>query len=374
MNSAHSCISELLVFPCLMSTLFPLPAPWNFCVCTDKANEWSVAPERTEIFPSAGGSCSAEQPETEKGDSVKSWMTSPTFFLQNSWETLGSANHLSKPDVREIAEAYPRIPAGAHRTSGVSQAAEVDVGCPAGEEWNTFHQHRSGVLPLVFTSLYRKTWRRHWPHQQQVMKKLSLELFSVLIPMYQWRQPRADTRELLEAAQSSFDVPAAAPCFDVSTNLCVYQNLLLWWHFTASLVPSAPWFLPCTPQEVFEFINVFRAAAHKWKPLWFVKRCFIFQTGCTFPLLFLLVARCSGGFIYRTPSGAAVWTVIPCAGWCQLVINGSHCCFRRKQWQPRGTICCSPQECKNNMSLLFTANEDKPLEQALLGEKRMLFP
>uniref|UniRef100_A0A8C3EJJ8 Uncharacterized protein n=1 Tax=Corvus moneduloides TaxID=1196302 RepID=A0A8C3EJJ8_CORMO len=53
-------------------------------------------------------------------------MTSPTFFLQNSWETVGSENHLSKPDVREIAKAYPRIPAGGHKSSRISQTAEVD--------------------------------------------------------------------------------------------------------------------------------------------------------------------------------------------------------------------------------------------------------
>uniref|UniRef100_A0A674H8K5 Uncharacterized protein n=1 Tax=Taeniopygia guttata TaxID=59729 RepID=A0A674H8K5_TAEGU len=39
---------------------------------------------------------------------------------------LSSENHLSKPDVREIAKAYPRIPAGGHKSSGISQTAEVD--------------------------------------------------------------------------------------------------------------------------------------------------------------------------------------------------------------------------------------------------------
>lgn len=33
-----------------------------------------------------------------------------------------------------------------------------------------------------------------------------------------------------------------------------------------------------------------------------------------------------------------------------------------------------PQKCKNNMSLLSPANEDKPSEQALGREKRMLLP
>ncbi|KAM4904232.1 LOW QUALITY PROTEIN: ciliary microtubule inner protein 6 [Sylvia borin] len=78
----------------------------------------AIAPKGTEILPSARGSCSPERPKTEKGNSMKS-MTSPTFFLQNS-ETLGSEN-LSKPDVREIAKAYPRIPAGGHKSSGISQ-------------------------------------------------------------------------------------------------------------------------------------------------------------------------------------------------------------------------------------------------------------
>lgn len=41
---------------------------------------------------------------------------------------------LSKPDVRDIAKAYPRIPVRGHKSSGISQTAEVAVGCPAGEE------------------------------------------------------------------------------------------------------------------------------------------------------------------------------------------------------------------------------------------------
>uniref|UniRef100_A0A8B9PTX4 Chromosome 2 open reading frame 73 n=1 Tax=Apteryx owenii TaxID=8824 RepID=A0A8B9PTX4_APTOW len=79
-----------------------------------KTSEWSIVPEGTEIFLSARGSCSLEQPKTEKGNSVKSRMTSPSLFLQNSLETLSSENHLSKPDVREIAKAYPRIPVRGH--------------------------------------------------------------------------------------------------------------------------------------------------------------------------------------------------------------------------------------------------------------------
>uniref|UniRef100_A0A669Q4T2 Uncharacterized protein n=1 Tax=Phasianus colchicus TaxID=9054 RepID=A0A669Q4T2_PHACC len=45
----------------------------------------------------------------------------------------GSENHLSKPDVRETAKAWPRIPVQGHKSSGVSQTTEVDA-CPAGEE------------------------------------------------------------------------------------------------------------------------------------------------------------------------------------------------------------------------------------------------
>lgn len=154
-----------------MSTLFPLPATWNFCVCTDKTSKWSIAAKGTEIFLSAGGSCSPERPKTEKGNSVKSWMTSPTFFLQNSWETVGSENHLSKPDVREIAKAYPRIPAGGHKSSGISQTAEVDVGCSAGEEpFTSCSETPSLHMGGGFYLLHRKTWR-HWSHQQQVTQK-----------------------------------------------------------------------------------------------------------------------------------------------------------------------------------------------------------
>uniref|UniRef100_A0A8C4JH14 Chromosome 2 open reading frame 73 n=1 Tax=Dromaius novaehollandiae TaxID=8790 RepID=A0A8C4JH14_DRONO len=70
----------------------------------------------TEIKP-ASGSCSPEQPKTEKENSVKSRMTS----------TLSSETHLSKPDIREIAKAYPRIPVRGHKSSGISQTTEVDL-------------------------------------------------------------------------------------------------------------------------------------------------------------------------------------------------------------------------------------------------------
>lgn len=154
-----------------MSTLFPLPATWNFCVCTDKTSEWSIAPKGTEIFPRAGGSCSPERPKAGKGNSVKSWMTSPILFLHNSWETVGSENHLSKPDVREIAKAYPRIPAGGRKSSGTSQTAEVDVGCPAGEEpFTSCSETPSISTGGEFYLPHRKTWR-HWSHQQQVTQK-----------------------------------------------------------------------------------------------------------------------------------------------------------------------------------------------------------
>lgn len=78
MNSAHSCIYKLLMFPWLMSTLFPLPATWSFCVCRDKTSEWSIVPKGTELFLSARGSCSLERPKTAKGNSVKGRMTSPS--------------------------------------------------------------------------------------------------------------------------------------------------------------------------------------------------------------------------------------------------------------------------------------------------------
>uniref|UniRef100_A0A8V0YYN5 Uncharacterized protein n=1 Tax=Gallus gallus TaxID=9031 RepID=A0A8V0YYN5_CHICK len=97
-----------------MSTLFPLPATWSFCVCRDKTSKWSIVPKGTEIFLSAGGSCSTEQPKTEKGNSVESRVTSPS-----------SENHLSKPDVRATAKAYSKIPGRGHESSGVSQTTEV---------------------------------------------------------------------------------------------------------------------------------------------------------------------------------------------------------------------------------------------------------
>ncbi|KAM9271632.1 LOW QUALITY PROTEIN: ciliary microtubule inner protein 6 [Morus bassanus] len=102
-------------------------------VCAEIKPASAIVPKGTEIFLSARGSCSLERSKTEKGNSVKSRMTSPSLFLQNS-ETVGSENHLSKPDVREIAKAYPQIPVRGHKSSGISQTTEVDVGCPAGEE------------------------------------------------------------------------------------------------------------------------------------------------------------------------------------------------------------------------------------------------
>ncbi|XP_032627631.1 ciliary microtubule inner protein 6 [Chelonoidis abingdonii] len=93
-----------------------------------------IVPQGTEVFLSARGSGSLEQPKTEKGNSVESQMTSPSLCLQNSQETLGCETHLSKPDLREAAKAYPRIPVRAQKSSDISQATEVDVICPAGEE------------------------------------------------------------------------------------------------------------------------------------------------------------------------------------------------------------------------------------------------
>nr|XP_006122177.2 uncharacterized protein C2orf73 homolog isoform X1 [Pelodiscus sinensis] len=69
-----------------------------------------IVPKGTEIFLSSRGSCSLEQPKTEKGNSMESQMTSPGLCLQNSQETLDCETHLSKPDVRESAKAYSRIP------------------------------------------------------------------------------------------------------------------------------------------------------------------------------------------------------------------------------------------------------------------------
>lgn len=93
-----------------------------------------IVPQGTEVFLSARGSCSLEQAKTEKGNSVESQMTSPTLCLHNSQETLGCETHLSKPDVREAAKAYPRIPVRGQKSSDISQATEVDVIRPAEEE------------------------------------------------------------------------------------------------------------------------------------------------------------------------------------------------------------------------------------------------
>ncbi|KAM6207316.1 LOW QUALITY PROTEIN: ciliary microtubule inner protein 6 [Sarcoramphus papa] len=125
-------------------------------VCAEIKPASAIVPRGTEIFLSARGSCSLEQPKTEKGNSVKSRMTSPSLFLQNS-ETVGSENHLSKPDVKEIAKAYPRIPVRGHKSSGTSQTTEVDVGCSAGEEpfasYNEMAFDRWGGLPTVHKSM-----------------------------------------------------------------------------------------------------------------------------------------------------------------------------------------------------------------------------
>lgn len=87
-------------------------------------------------------------------------------------------------------------------------------------QWNTFHLYGRGVLPPAQENMETDPTSSKW-------HKKSLESLSSFIPVCQWRQTRADTRELLEAAQSSFDVPAAAPCFDVSTKLCLSEPSLM---------------------------------------------------------------------------------------------------------------------------------------------------
>ncbi|KAM4785542.1 LOW QUALITY PROTEIN: ciliary microtubule inner protein 6 [Cyanocitta cristata] len=192
-------------------------------VCAQIKPVSATAPKGTEIFPSAGGSCSPERPKTEKGNLVKS-MTSPTFFLQNSWETVGSENHLSKPDVREIAKAYPRIPVGGHKSSGISQTAEVDVGCPAGEEPFTSYSETPSIhTGGGFYLLHRKTWRLIPPAASDTKRawSRSLRLFQCvgdakheLTPGSCWRQhnPPLTYQQLHHALMSPQN--------------SVYQNLL----------------------------------------------------------------------------------------------------------------------------------------------------
>lgn len=68
-------------------------------------------------------------------------------------------------------------------------------------------------------------------------------------------------------------------------------------------------------------------------------------------------------FIYNASLDSAVRNVILRVMWCQLVINGSHCCFRRKQWQPRGTICRRNAKitCHCSLQLMKTNPRSKPL-------------
>ncbi|KAM9257672.1 LOW QUALITY PROTEIN: ciliary microtubule inner protein 6 [Cariama cristata] len=99
----------------------PIRGKHEAFVCAEIKPASAIVPKGTEMFLSAEGSCSLEQPKTEKGNSVKSRMTSPNLFLQNS-EAVGS-DHLSKPDVREIAKAYPRIPVRGQKSSSTSQTS-----------------------------------------------------------------------------------------------------------------------------------------------------------------------------------------------------------------------------------------------------------
>ncbi|XP_019363626.1 PREDICTED: uncharacterized protein C2orf73 homolog isoform X1 [Gavialis gangeticus] len=99
-----------------------------------KPESGPIVPKGTEVFQSARGSRSLGQPKTEKGNSVESRMTSPSYCLQNSRGPLGSETRLSKPDVRAAAKACPSIPARGRRSSSISQTTEVNVIHPAREE------------------------------------------------------------------------------------------------------------------------------------------------------------------------------------------------------------------------------------------------
>lgn len=188
-------------------------------------------------------------------------MTSPTFFLQNSWETVGSENHLSKPDVREIAKAYPRIPAGGHKSSGISQTAEVDVGCPAGEEPFTSCSETpsihmgGGVLPPAQENMETlippaaSDTKRAWSCSLRLFQCVS-DAKHKLTPGSCWRQhnPPLRYQQLHHALMSP-------------------QNSVFMRTFSNGEILLPPWChqpldsFPAPRETIFKFVSGFRAAA-----------------------------------------------------------------------------------------------------------------
>ncbi|MEE6474301.1 hypothetical protein FKM82_010340 [Ascaphus truei] len=95
-----------------------------------KTESGPVVPQGTKLFLNATGSHSLEQPQTEKGNSVESSMTSPILCSQ---QMFNSEMNLSKTDLREAAKTYPRIPARELNSSGSSQTTKRKTLIPIGE-------------------------------------------------------------------------------------------------------------------------------------------------------------------------------------------------------------------------------------------------
>ncbi|KAM8947895.1 ciliary microtubule inner protein 6 [Pelodytes ibericus] len=77
-----------------------------------KTEHKPMVPQGTQLFLNATGSHSLQQPQTEKGSSVESSMTSPNICMHSSQQMFHSETYLSKTDCREAAKTYPRIPSG----------------------------------------------------------------------------------------------------------------------------------------------------------------------------------------------------------------------------------------------------------------------
>ncbi|KAM4695314.1 ciliary microtubule inner protein 6 isoform 2-T2 [Discoglossus pictus] len=98
-----------------------------------KTDSGPVVPQGTKRFLNATGSHSLEQPQTGKGNSVESSMTSPKLCVHSSQQMFNSESHLSKTDLREAAKTYARNTAREQSSPGGSQTAKSQSLVPIGE-------------------------------------------------------------------------------------------------------------------------------------------------------------------------------------------------------------------------------------------------
>uniref|UniRef100_A0A8C5M8Q4 Ciliary microtubule inner protein 6 n=1 Tax=Leptobrachium leishanense TaxID=445787 RepID=A0A8C5M8Q4_9ANUR len=86
-------------------------------------------PQGTRLFPNVTGSHLIQQPETQKGNSAESSMTSPNLGMHGSQQMFNSKSHLSKTDFREASTSISRAPCSQRSPARSTQAASVGQAC-----------------------------------------------------------------------------------------------------------------------------------------------------------------------------------------------------------------------------------------------------